>query len=159
MATSACKQGMWGERHDFIYLEFRKNDMYLEKVAELYRNGHSLRDIAKQIDLSKTKIRDLVLRAGIPLRTMRDEKGRLVLGTRGKRRAKPPYGYWYLDGQLQKHPKEYPVLLEIVDLWKSGGSRNSIATRLNKRGVKSPMNRKWSWNTIANIIDRLKNET
>jgi hypothetical protein len=58
--TSACKQAMWGESHDFIYLEIRNYDKYLEKVAELYRAGHSLRDIAKQIDLSKTKIRDLM---------------------------------------------------------------------------------------------------
>jgi len=150
---------MLGEPHDFIYLEIRNNDMYLEKVAELYKAGHSLRDIAKQIGLSKTKIRNLVIRAGIPLRTTLDEKRRLVLGTRGKHGTKPPYGYWYLDGQLQKHPKEYPVVLEIIERWKSGQSRNSIATWLNRRGIKSPMNRKWSWNTVTNILERLKNET
>lgn len=157
--TSACRYAMLGEPHDYIYLEIRNNDKYLEKVAELYRNGHSLRDIAKQIDLSKTKIRDLILRAGITLRAMRNEKGRLVLGTRGKRGTKPPYGYWYLDGQIQRHPKEYPVVLEIIGRWKAGQSRNSIATLLNRRGIKSPMNRKWSWNTITNILERLKNET
>lgn len=157
--TSACKQAMSLKPHDFIHLEIRNNNKYLEKVAELYRNGHSLRDIAKQIDLSKTKIRDLVLRAGIPLRTMRNEKGQLVLGTRGKRGTRPPYGYWYLDGQLQRHPKEYPVVLEIIERRKAGQSRNSIATLLNRRGIKSPMNRKWSWNTITNILERLKNET
>lgn len=128
-------------------------------MAELYKAGHSLRDIAKQIDISKTKIRGLVLRAGIPLKSMRDEKGRLVLGTRGKRGTKPPYGYWSLEGQLQRHPKEYPVVLEIIESWKAGKSRNAIATLLQKRGIKSPMNRKWSWNTVTNILERLKNET
>jgi hypothetical protein len=133
--------------------------MYVEKVAELYQAGHSLRDIAKQIDLSKAKIRNLVLRAGIPLRAVRDEKGRLALGTRGKRGTKPPYGYWYLHGQLQRHPEDYPVVLEIIERCKAGQSRNSIATWLNRRGIRSPMNRKWSWNTVANILERLKNET
>jgi hypothetical protein len=159
MVTSACRQAMRGEPHDFIYLEIRNSDKYLEKVAELYKAGHSLRDIAKQIDISKTKIRDLVLRAGIPLRTLRNEKGQLVLGTRGKRGTKPPYGYWYLDGQLQTHPKEYPVVLEILRRWKAGQSRNSIATWLNGRGIKSPRSSKWSWNTVTNILERLKNET
>lgn len=159
MVTSACKQAMWNEPHDFIHLEIRNNDTHLEKVAELYKSGHSLRDIAKQIDLSKTKIRDLVLRSGIPLRTVCNEKGRLVLGTRGKRGTKPPYGYWYLDGQLQRHPKEHPVVLEIIGRWKAGHSRNSIATWLNGRGIKSPRNLKWSWNTVTNILECLKNET
>src|ERR1044072_672798 len=50
LVISACRQAMWGEPHDFIHLEIRNNDKHLEKVAELYKAGHSLRDIAKQID-------------------------------------------------------------------------------------------------------------
>lgn len=67
---------------------------------------------------------------------------------------KPPYGFWFLIGEVQKHPKEYPVVLEIVERWKSGQNMNSIATWLNRRGVKSPMNKKWSWNSINNILTR-----
>lgn len=84
MATLTCKQAVSPKSHDFIYLEIRNNNKYLEKVAELYRSGHSLRDIAKQMDLSKTKIRDLVLCAGIPLRTMRGEKGRVGVRNSGQ---------------------------------------------------------------------------
>ena len=156
MVSLTCKQASWGKPHDFISLEIRNYDQHLAKVAELYAAGCSLRDIAKQIDLSKTKIRNLVLRAGIPLRTLRDENGRLMVGSRGKRRSKPPYGFWYLHGEIQSHPKEHPVVLEIIDLWKSGYSMNSIATVLNKRGVKSPMNKRWSWNSVKNIISRIK---
>ena len=104
------------------------NDQYLIQVAELYAQGLSLREITRIVDLSKTKVRDLVLRAGIHLRSMRNEKGQLVLGSRGKRNVKPSYGYWFLNGEVQKHPKEYPVVLEIVARWKSGQTMNSIAT-------------------------------
>ncbi|MBC7458497.1 MAG: recombinase family protein [Bdellovibrionaceae bacterium] len=145
---------MWGKPHDFIQLTFRNYDKYLAQVAELYTAGNSLREISRIVDLSKTKVRDLVLRAGIPLRSMRNEKGELVLGTRGKRNVKPPHGFWFLNGEVQKHPKEYPIVLEIVERWKSGQAMNSIATWLNKRGVKSPMNKKLSWNSVNNVINR-----
>ena len=152
--TSACRYAMSVELHDFIHLEIRNNDKYLTQVVELYTQGLSLREITRIVDLSKTKVRDLVLRAGIPLRSMRNEKGQLVLGSLGKRNMKPPYGYWFLKGEVQKHPKVYPVILEIVERWKSGQSMNSISTSLNRREVKSPMNKKWSWNSINNIIKR-----
>lgn len=135
-------------------MTFRNYDKYLAQVAELYSAGNSLREISRIVDLSKTKVRDLVLRAGIPLRSMRNEKGQLVVGTRGKRNVKPHHGYWFLNGELQQHPKEYPIVLEIIERWKSGQTMNCIATWLNKRGVKSPMSRRWSWNSVKNVIWR-----
>ena len=145
---------MLGKPHDFIQLTFRNYDKYLAQVAELYTQGNSLREISKIVDLSKTKVRDLVLRAGIPLRSMRNEKGQLVLGTRGKRNVKPPYGYWFLNGEVQQHPKEYLIVLEIIERWKSGQTMNSIATWLSRKGIRSPMNKKWSWNSVKNVISR-----
>lgn len=154
LVTPGLQQAMWPKPHDFINLQIRNYDKYLEKVAELYKNGNSLREISILVDLPKTKVRDLVLRAKIPLRSMRNEKGELIVGARGKRNAKPPYGYWFLEGQLQLHPKEYPIVLQIIERWKLGKSMNSIAMWLNGRGIKSPMNKKWSWNSVKNIIAR-----
>lgn len=154
MVIPSLQQAIRGKPHDFIHLTFRNYDKYLVQVTELYTSGNSLREISKVVDLSKTKVRDLVLCAGIPLRSMRNEKGQLVVGTRGKRNVKTPYGFWFLNGEVQQHPKEYPVVLEIVERWKAGQTMNSIATWLNKRGVKSPMNKKWSWNSVNNIIKR-----
>ncbi len=116
----------------------------------------SLRDIAKRMDLPKTKVRDLVLRSRIPLRTFRSEKAESSFRTSGKRNTKPPYGFVYFEGRVVKHPKEYPTLLSIIKQWKSGQPLNSIATKLNEKRVPSPMAKKWSWNSIANIIQRIK---
>lgn len=74
--------------HDFIHLEFRNCDKYLEKVSELYKQGRSLHAVAKIVDLSKTKVRDLIIRAGVRLRSLRIEKGNLVIGSRKKMEAK-----------------------------------------------------------------------
>lgn len=56
----------------------------------------------------------------------------------------------------QQQPKEYPFVLEIIVRWKSGQSMNSIATWLNKLIIKSPMNKKWSLNSIDNIFKESK---
>lgn len=154
MVTLDAQWAIRGKPHDFIQLTFRNYDKYLAQVAELYTAGNSLREVSRIVDISKTKVRDLVLRAGIPLRSMRNEKGQLIVGTRGKRNVKPPYGYWFLNGELQQHPKEYPIVLEVVERWKSGQTMNYIATWLNRRRVKSPMNKKWSWNSVNNVIKR-----
>jgi hypothetical protein len=75
----------------------------------------------------------------------------------GKRGAKPPYGFWYVEGELIRHPKEYLILLKIIQRWEKGQSLNSIATELNNKKIPSPMGKKWSWNSIDNIIKRIKN--
>lgn len=158
VVNPACKQASLRKGHDFIPLVFPNHNQFLEKVAQLYKACNSLSDIVKIVGLSKSKTRHLVSRAGIPLRTLRDEKRHIVVGSRGKRRSKPPYGYWYINGEIQKHPKEYPIVLEIIAIWKSGRPKNSIASLLNRRGIKSPKNKKWLWNSINNIVLRLKSD-
>src|SRR5665213_1061629 len=87
---------------------------------------------------------------------MREEVQCRSKGSRGKKNWKPPCGFCYFEGRITRHPKEYPVLLTIIRRWKSGQSANSIATWLNGKGIASPMNRNWSWNSITNIIQRIK---
>lgn len=156
MVNLSHQQAIWSKPHNFIPLAFRNYDDYLEKVADLYQKGLSLRDIGEEIDLSKTKVRDLVIRAGIPLRRFQREKGPVNGGTNGKRAVKPPYGFVYFEGRIVKHPKEYSILLSIIRQWKSGRPLNSIATKLNEKRIPSPMQKKWSGNSIANTIQRIK---
>lgn len=53
-----------GKLHDFIHLEIRNCDKDSAQVAELCSAGNSPREISRVVDLSKTKVRDLALRAG-----------------------------------------------------------------------------------------------
>ncbi|MEN0059371.1 MAG: recombinase family protein [Bdellovibrio sp.] len=156
--TSASRKAMSPEPHDFIYLEIRNYDHLRGEIASLYKSGLSLRDIEKRMSLSKTKIRDLLLRAGVPLRSLEKSSMGASVRSQMKWNIKPPYGFWYVEGLMQPHPEEYPVLLGIIRRWKSGDSLNSIATRLNDKAVPSPMGKQWSWNSINNIIQRVINK-
>jgi len=147
---------MWPEPHDFIHLEITNSSHFKAEVADLYQKGLSLRDIEKRIPLSKTKIRDLLIQAQVPLRTLRNESGGLAVRKLVKRHAKPPYGFWYVNGKMEQHPQEYPVFLGIVKRWKKGEALNSIATFLNAKKVKSPLGKQWSWNSIKNITQRIE---
>ena len=147
---------MWPVPHDFIDLQISNYRQNESEVVVLYKKGLSLRDIEKRCGYSKTKVRDVLISAQIPLRKLAGETRRAVQGTRAKKNAKPPYGFCYFEGQVVVHPKEYPNLLAIIGRWKAHHSLNSIATWLNVKRVPSPMGKSWSWNSISNIIQRIK---
>lgn len=157
LATSRRSCAMSPDPHDFIALRISNCKIQVAKILQLYRKGLSLRDIESREGLCKTRIRSILIRSKVPLRPMREDVALASRGTRGKKNSKPPYGFCYFEGRITRHPKEYPVLMTIIRRWKSGQSANSIATWLNGKGIASPMNRSWSWNSITNIIQRIKN--
>jgi len=142
--------------HDFIHLEISNCNQQTPEIIKLYEKGLSLRDIESRLGISKTKVRSLLLKAGFPLRDSAEEKCRATQGTKSKKAVKPPYGFCFDEGRVVRHPKEYPHLLAIIQRWKSGQPLNSIATWLNGKRIRSPMGKEWSWNSIANIIQRIK---
>ena len=157
LVTPAAHQAMWPKSHDFIQLTFSNSTTCDHKVAELYEKGNSFRDIEKAIGISKTRVRNILHRLKVPVRPFIPESNRATQRIAGKKNVKPPYGFAYFEGRVVKHPKEYPTLLQIISLWKLGQSLNSIATKLNGKRVPSPMGKTWSWNSIDNIIKRIKN--
>ena len=157
MVTLEQQQAMWPKSHDFIHLTFSNSTACDENITELYKKGNSFRDIEKLTGISKTKIRDVLIRLKFPIRPVHEESHRATQRLVGKKNVKPPYGFAYFEGRVVKHPKEYPVLLSIINQWKLGMSLNSIATKLNGKRVPSSMGKTWSWNSIDNIIKRIKN--
>jgi len=157
MVTSGHQWAILTKSHDFKPLEFSNYPKNHDKVIKLYKKGLSLREVEKRAHISKTKVRDILIKAKIPLRAVREETQMATGRTRTKKNVKPPYGFCYFDGRVLKHPKEYPVLLSIITRWKSEQSLNSIATWLNGKRIPSPMGKKWSWNSVVNIIQRIKN--
>lgn len=142
--------------HDFIKFFYLEKQAYFPEMAQLYKKGLSLRDIAAKLDIPKTVVRSELLKGGIPLRASSREQKKSIQNQKGKASWKPPYGFCYFEGQVIKHPKEYPVLLKIYKQWKLGINANSIADKLNEKRIPSPMNKSWSWNSVKNIIDRFK---
>jgi len=156
MVTPSQQQAMLGKPHDFIQLTFSNSPALDKNIAELYEKGNSFRDIEKATGISKTKVRAILHRLQIPIRPVFPESNKATQRIAGKKNVKPPYGFAYFEGRVVKHPKEYPTLLQIINLWKSGRSLNSIATKLNEKRVPSPMRKTWSFNSIDNIIKRIK---
>lgn len=150
------QQAMWSKPHDFIQLTFSNSTELDENIAELYKKGNSFRDIELLTGISKTKIRRRIIQLQVPIRPRHEESGKALRAPVGKKNTKPPYGFVYFEGRVVKHPKEYPVLLSIINQWKLGQSLNSIATKLNGKRVASPLGKTWSWNSIDNIVKRIK---
>jgi hypothetical protein len=75
---------------------------------------------------------------------------------RGKVQARPPFGFCFLDGEITKDTREYPVLTLIHSRWKSGQNANSITAFLNARGIRSRLGKEWSWRAVRNIVQRFE---
>lgn len=118
LVTSACKQAMSLKSHDFIHLEISNYNQQAPEVIKLYEKDLSLRDIEARLGISKTRVRSLLLGAGISLRDSIEERQRATQGTKSKKAVKPPYGFCFDEGRVVRHPKEYPHLLAIIQRWK-----------------------------------------
>jgi hypothetical protein len=145
---------MLANPHDFISFSYLEKQAAIPEMARLYKKGLSLRDISARLEIPKTVVRSELLRTGISLRASSKDLNSNPKRPKGKLATKPPYGFCYFEGEITKHPKEYPVLQSIHKQWKLGVNANSIAEKLNEKRIPSPMNKEWSWNSVKNIIDR-----
>jgi len=146
------------EPHDFINLQASIFLPTKVELGQMYKTGLSLREVALRAGLSKTTVRDQLLEFGASLRSRVQSFRTPLQAIRGKLPAKPPFGFWYCEGAVVRHPKEYPMLLVIIRKWKLGQSINSIADELQGKQIPSPMGKKWSWNSVNNIIQRVKSQ-
>lgn len=125
MVTLDAQWAIRGKPHDFILLTFSNSTTCDENIVDSYKKGNSFRDIKKLTGISKSKIRDVLIRLKVPIRPLHEESRRATQRLVGKKNVKPPYGFTYFEGRFVKHPKEYPTLLSIINQWKLGQSLNS----------------------------------
>lgn len=118
----------------------------------------SLRDIAKELNISKTKVRSNLLKAGVELRP-KDPTPAQVSGWRiRKTKSPPPFGYCYFQGDLVKNPVEYDVLLKIHRQWKEGRDANEIARYLNAKKLKPRKAKAWHNKAVKKILARFESK-
>jgi hypothetical protein len=156
MATPRRRLAISSNPHDFIQVSIFVIDDIFAQSAPLYEQGLSLREIADRTGFPKTKIPTELIKGGVALRPTRVSTRAGLWRARGKAHVRPPYGFCFLEGRFTKEPREYPVLLLIHRLWKSGENANSIAVTLNGKRHRSRMGREWSWNSVRNIIERFE---
>ena len=125
-------------------------------MAELYRKGLSLSDIAGQTGVAKATVRDRLLALGIDLRPARPPPIAPSGGAGGKGNVRPCFGFCYFQGRVTPDPREYPTLLLIHALRADGANLNRIAGRLNAMNVPARAAAQWNRNSVVNVLGRFE---
>lgn len=145
--------------HDFIELFQDFISRIFEICSPLYTQGYSLEEVSKQTGFSQTTIRNHLIKGGVTLRPNKAVRSVQVLRQNFKSSTPPPYGYMYLEGKLQKDPKEFPTLQIIWQQWKLGQTATSITEYLNSKKIKTRNQKEWERTTVLNILKRFENKT
>jgi len=69
-----------------------------------------------------------------------------------------PFGHAWLEGRLVLEPREYKIVLKIMQLWRSGKTLAAIADLLNSQYVPTRMGKKWFHSSVGAIIKRHNEE-
>lgn len=128
------------------------------ELRALYEKGYSLKEISAETGIPYSTVRDQLVALGVTLRTNKSVSSTQALRQNFKSSAPPPYGYCYLEGRLQKDPREFPTLSIIQSLSQRGKNPTEIANHLNKLKKPTRTGKVWKQPTVYYIVQRLKTE-
>lgn len=117
-----------------------------------------MREIEEKTGFAKSSIRETLAARGLPLRNA--SKRQPVNRKSAVKMRSPviPYGHAWLEGKLVVEPREYKVVLKIMQLWQSGKTQAAIAGYLNAQKVPTRMGKKWFHSTVGAVIKRQNEE-
>jgi hypothetical protein len=148
------------EPHEIITYSSTRVFGLFEISAPLYQSGSSLDKIAERLQVSKTTVRDALIRGGVPIRPHSGTpEGRTAVLERRSDSGNAPYGYAFLDGKLTVHPKEIQNVRRILQLRSTGLSFNAIAKNLNAKSIAPRSGKRWDHSVISEIIRREPDES
>ena len=108
----------------------------------MYRDGHSLSEVAIRLDLPKSSVRKAIQRSGTELRRRKRGVG------------SAPYGYVWIKGELIEDQREQRVIQIILEHWQAGKMFSDIAALLNRQKIRPRMAEKWDGGTIRKVLKR-----
>ncbi len=113
-----------------------------------------MREISKELGVSKTALRKILIDGGTDLRpsnrSLRDtpkQSARTHVGV-------APYGYCVIHGKLVGVPKEQQIVRLIMRLKSEGKNLMAIAAHLNRHKIKPRTAKKWDHSIVRSIIQR-----
>lgn len=139
---------------DIIRFFPKQSQVVIEEIGPLYAKGLSISDISDQTGIKRGAIwRELkkhqkTLRSQDPVPFSRWRKGR------GKTKARPPFGFSYLEGEVIRDPREYPQLKLILGLWNREISLSDLQRTLAEKKIKSRTGKAWSYNVLKAAVTR-----
>ncbi|WP_413558318.1 hypothetical protein [Bdellovibrio sp. HCB209] len=143
---------------DFIKINFQVKQNNSQECADLYRKGLSLRDIGKELNISKTTVRNYLIKAGAELSPKNPSPADVSRWRTRKTKIPPPFGYCYFQGRLVENPFEYDVLLKIHRQWKQGRDANEITRYLNANMLKPRKAKAWHNKAVKKIVARFESK-
>lgn len=117
-----------------------------------------MRDISKELNISKTTARERLIKAGVALRPKDPTPEQVQRWRMGKTKAPPPFGFCYFQGKLVRNPMEYDALLKIHRQWKLGMNANDITRYLNGKKIKPRKAKEWHNKAVKKIIARFESK-
>ncbi|MBL7545531.1 MAG: hypothetical protein JNL11_17055 [Bdellovibrionaceae bacterium] len=142
--------------HDFIQISIHLISQPNADFKTFYDQGYSIYEIAEQFGLSYSTVRNQLVKLGVTLRTNKSVSFSPNQRQTFKNSAPPPYGYCYLEGRLQKDPREYPILQMIEKQRQLGRTPTEIAKFLSGKGFKTRHGKLWRQAHVFNIVQKLK---
>ena len=142
------------EVHDKIDLFHLGAQGIFQKAAPLYASGQSLREIARELGISKTTLRQTLIDGGTELRPSNRSLRNLPKRTPRAHVGVAPYGYCIIHGKLVEVPKEQQTVRLMMRLRSEGKSLTAIADHLNSYKVKPRTAKSWDHSIVRSIIKR-----
>jgi len=142
--------------HDFIEISIHLISHEINDFKVFYEQGHSINEIANRLGFPYSTVRDQLLRLGVTLRTNKSVSFSGNPRQTFKNSAPPPYGYCYLEGCLQKDPREYPILQIIEKQRQLGRTPTEIARHLSDRGFTTRIGKPWGQAHVFSLVQKLK---
>lgn len=125
----------------------------------MYEKGLSVSSISDQTGYALSTIHNCLKKGGLTLRSSTKGNKQDKHRQHFKKFGPPPYGFCYLEGHLEKDPREYFVLQIIRQQWTLKKSLVDIAAYLNGKKIKTRSQKIWRPPIISKIIKRFEEET
>jgi len=117
-----------------------------------------LREIEEKTGFAKSSIRETLSSRGLTLRNASNRHAQKSKSPVKMRSPVIPFGHAWLEGRLVLEPREYKVVLKIMQLWRSGKTLAAIVDLLNSQNISTRKGKKWFHSSISAIIKRQNEE-
>lgn len=137
---------------DFIELTQPSKQGLSKIICEMAEGGCSQREIARELNLSKTFVQSALAK---DLKTKRRQRRVNALKKEGTfcfRSHASPYGFDCVNHRLVESPKELQNVKKIISLWNKGHGYRAIAQKLEQLNIKTRKGKRWDHSRIKVLI-------
>jgi len=143
-------------RQPLEYIEFQtsRKEGISKKIAVLYGEGLSLRQVSDETGVAKSSVRETLIGDGVELRPHPKVAVGRNFASKPTRVGIPPYGFAWLRGRMVVDPREIETVRLIIHSWQAGCTVTAIAHKLIRLRKKTRNGGIWDHSLVRKIIVR-----